>query len=243
MRNIVFTACCIWQLAVFAQDTIYLKDLGKNGLAEHIDSANFYKVITKSGDLYAMKVYRMDHVLYLAGTLESVSPDIEQGDFTYYFPNGKIYKSGKFVHGEKDGEWVYNNYKYVLNKKLYYKEGVLAKIQCFDEKGNVLRCRETAGEIMPQYPGGPEALIKYLMANVVYPKACRDSLIQGKVIVKFYLDIDGTVHGARIIKGAHPLMNKEALRVIGTMPAWSPGIQRGEYVRVYYTIPVSFKLQ
>ena len=94
----------------------------------------------------------------------------------------------------------------------------------------------------PEYPGGTEALLAFLKANINYPKSCKDEKIQGRVIVSFVVEKDGTVTSAQVVKGVHPEMDAEALRVIGTMPAWKPGKQRGKEVRVKFTVPVNFKL-
>ena len=97
-------------------------------------------------------------------------------------------------------------------------------------------------EEMPEFPGGPKALMDYLMENVKYPKTAFDANIQGRVIAQFVVDKEGTVRDAHVVKSVDPILDAEALRVINNMPKWRPGRQNGKVVNVKYTIPVSFSL-
>ena len=98
-------------------------------------------------------------------------------------------------------------------------------------------------EQMPQFPGGPAALMQFLSSNVKYPKEAFEKGIQGRVIANFVVEKDGSITEARIVKSVDPLLDAEALRVVGTMPNWAPGTQNGEPVRVKYTVPITFRLQ
>ncbi|MCQ2058342.1 MAG: energy transducer TonB [Bacteroidaceae bacterium] len=97
-------------------------------------------------------------------------------------------------------------------------------------------------EDMPEFPGGAAALMEYLKKNIKYPQICRENNIQGRVLIKFVVNKDGSIVDPEVIKSVNPYLDKEALRVISGMPAWKPGKQRGQAVRVNYTVPVSFKL-
>ena len=97
-------------------------------------------------------------------------------------------------------------------------------------------------EIMPEFPGGEEALMDFIRQETRYPKAARDKGIQGRVFVQFVIDTAGQVIEARILRGVHALLDEEALRVINAMPDWSPGTQRGKPVRVSYNLPINFQL-
>jgi periplasmic protein TonB len=99
-------------------------------------------------------------------------------------------------------------------------------------------------EVMPSYPGGVPELMKFLQKNIRYPSLARENGLEGKVIVKFYIDTDGTVREPAVLKdGVGGGCGDEAIRVIKAMPKWTPGSQRGKAVKVYYTLPVTFKLQ
>ena len=99
-------------------------------------------------------------------------------------------------------------------------------------------------ESMPEFPGGQQALFKYLSENVKYPVIAQENGIQGRVICQFVVNKDGSIVDIEVIRsGGDPSLDKEAVRVIKSMPKWKPGKQRGKAVRVKYTVPVNFKLQ
>ena len=98
-------------------------------------------------------------------------------------------------------------------------------------------------ETMPQFRGGERALMKYLQENVVYPpEAVKDS-IQGKVIIQFVVEKDGTVGEVKVARSVHELLDAEAVRVVKTLPRFYPGHRLGNAVSMWYTLPVTFKLQ
>lgn len=97
-------------------------------------------------------------------------------------------------------------------------------------------------EAAPEYPGGYQALLDLLRKNVKYPAICRDNGIQGRVVVSFVVDKDGSVVEPEVVSSVHPALDAEALRVISLMPKWKPGSQRGETVRVKFSVPVTFSL-
>ena len=99
-------------------------------------------------------------------------------------------------------------------------------------------------ETMPEFPGGQQALFKYLSENVKYPVIAQENGIQGRVICQFVVNKDGSIVDVEVVRsGGDPSLDKEAVRVIKSMPKWKPGKQRGKAVRVKYTVPVNFKLQ
>ena len=97
-------------------------------------------------------------------------------------------------------------------------------------------------EDAPEFPGGIEALLKYIKDNMKYPAICRENNIQGRVIVQFVVNKDGRIVEPEVVKGVHPSLDKEALRVVSGMPSWKPGKQRGKEVRVKYSVPINFRL-
>ena len=98
-------------------------------------------------------------------------------------------------------------------------------------------------EIMPEFPGGMAALMKYLGTNIKYPTISQEMGSAGKVIVQFVVDKDGTITNPAVARGVDAYLDKEAIRVISSMPKWRPGVQNGKKVRVKYTVPVVFRLQ
>ena len=98
-------------------------------------------------------------------------------------------------------------------------------------------------EQMPSFPGGPQALLQYLNSNVKYPVVAQENGVQGRVVISFVVEKDGSVTDVQVAKSVDPSLDKEAQRVVKSMPHWIPGKQNGSAVRVKYVVPVSFKLQ
>jgi TonB family protein len=98
-------------------------------------------------------------------------------------------------------------------------------------------------EDMPEFPGGEPELRKFIANNIEYPAIAQEKGIQGRVYVTFVVDKNGEVANARIARGVDPSLDKEALRVVNSLPKWTPGKQRGEAVNVSYTVPINFALQ
>ena len=99
-------------------------------------------------------------------------------------------------------------------------------------------------ESMPEFPGGQQALFKYLADNVKYPVIAQENGIQGRVICQFVVNKDGSIVDVVAVRSSgETSLDKEAIRVIKSMPKWKPGKQRGKPVRVKYTVPVNFRLQ
>ncbi len=97
-------------------------------------------------------------------------------------------------------------------------------------------------EQMPEYPGGVGELMKFIQRNIRYPKEAQEQGKQGRVVVQFVVNKDGSITDAKIAKSVDPQLDAEALRVVNAMPNWTPGKQRGKEVRTYFTIPVTFRL-
>ena len=98
-------------------------------------------------------------------------------------------------------------------------------------------------EEMPEFPGGMAECLKFLAKNIKYPTIAQENGVQGRVIVQFVVNQDGSIVDPLVVRSVDPYLDKEALRVIKMMPKWKPGKQRGKAVRVKYTVPVTFKLQ
>lgn len=99
-------------------------------------------------------------------------------------------------------------------------------------------------EQMPEFPGGQNALFKFLSENVKYPVIAQEKGIQGRVIVSFTINKDGSIVDVEIAKSSGDIsLDKEAMRVARDMPKWIPGRSHGEFVRVKYTVPINFRLQ
>lgn len=98
-------------------------------------------------------------------------------------------------------------------------------------------------EKMPEYPGGQAALFEYLNGNIKYPADAEKKKIEGRVLVTFVVNTDGSITDIEVAKKAYPSLDAEAVRVISGMPKWKPGEQKGKKVRVKYTVPLNFRLK
>ena len=154
------------------------------------------------------------------------------------------YKKGE--HGEQRS--------YV--RQCYYPDGKLRYKETMDKKGCKTAYYTEDGKkdkhpaqtydlylTLPEFPGGEKKLIEYLRATVKYPAVARANGIQGSVLVQFTVDKDGAIGDVTVLRsGGDPSLNREAVRVVNTMPNWIPGAKRGKPIRVRYTLPVSFRL-
>ena len=96
-------------------------------------------------------------------------------------------------------------------------------------------------EVMPQYPGGPNEMMKYIQENIKYPQSAKDNKIEGRVFVSFVVEKDGSITNAAVMRGIDKECDAEALRVVASMPKWTPGQHKGEVVRTQFTIPIYYK--
>ncbi|MDD6803408.1 MAG: TonB family protein [Prevotellaceae bacterium] len=98
-------------------------------------------------------------------------------------------------------------------------------------------------EVMPSFPGGQAALFEWLSKNIKYPVVAEENGVQGRVIVTFVVERNGSITDVQVVKSVDPSLDKEAVRVVKAMPHWIPGKQNGSAVRVKFTVPVTFRLQ
>ena len=98
-------------------------------------------------------------------------------------------------------------------------------------------------EKMPEYPGGQAALFEYLQKNVKYPVDAEKKKVEGRVLVTFVVNTDGSITDIEVVRKTFPSLDAEAVRVISGMPRWKPGEQKGQKVRVKYTVPLNFRLK
>ena len=98
-------------------------------------------------------------------------------------------------------------------------------------------------EQMPEYPGGMPAMFEFLMENMKYPKDAEKQKVEGRVMVMFVVETDGSISDVKVAKKTFPSLDAEAVRVVQSMPKWTPGRDKGKVVRVQYTLPVSFRLK
>lgn len=212
------------------QDTLYLNSFF---IETNKDSAVYHRVLNKLND---DKMYVL----------------------TDFYANGKIFGSTDYISKKKTPVTLMNyaglekKNKFVKHGKsvIYYKNGDKKEEITYidgEQQGTVVHYEENPiyiiVENMPRFPGGEEALSKYITETIKYPSEAYEAGIHGRVYVKFIIDTAGKVKDPEIIRSVHHLLDEEALRVVGSMPDWQPGTQRGKPVNVYYTVPVNFVIQ
>jgi len=165
------------------------------------------------------------------------------GGFTTYYHNGKISSIGQFKDDERTGTWYSYSEQGIKLTTINYDapENTHATLQ-FDSIIND-KIYDRA-EIMPSFENGIPDLMKFLSHNIRYPALALENGLEGKVIIKFFVDDLGFINGITVLKdGVGGGCAEEAVRVVNYMPRWNPGYQDGFPVKVYYTLPVTFKLQ
>ena len=180
-------------------------------------------VVTKEGDIADTKIARGIDPLLDAEALRVVSG------------------MPKWKPGKQKGEAV--NVRYTLPVMFRLggdadkKEASTQTEAKVDENGIHQVCEE-----MPEFPGGMRECMNWLGKNVNYPATAQEKGIQGRVIIQFVVERDGSITEPKVVRGVDPDLDKEALRVVSAMPNWKPGKNKGEVVRVKYTLPVMYRL-
>lgn len=170
----------------------------------------------ESGKGYDVEDYFNSGKIQMKGTYTSLSPDVKNGTFTWYYENGN-----------KETETVYEN-------------NVQKSTQHWDQAGNV-EVREAASlEKQPTFPGGMGNFYKYISENFRYPKVL-NFRPKGTIRISFVVDKDGSISDVYPSETLDPYLDAEAVRVVKKSPKWEPGIQKGKAVRVMYTVPISMK--
>ena len=189
------------------------------------------------GRVIVQFVVEKDGTIVNAKVVRGVDPDLDAEALRV------VNQSPKWKPGKQKGEAVRVKYTLPIMFKLDNdssdsKAAEAPREAKVDENGVYQVCEE-----MPEFPGGMAECMKWLGKNINYPEDCKKEGVQGRVIVQFVVDKDGSIKDPTIARGVHPSLDKEALRVLSSMPNWKPGKQKGEAVKVRYTIPVMFKLQ
>ena len=199
----------------------------------------------------------------MIGTYASIEQDIKDGYFKYFDEFGELFEEGFYLNNLK--EWIWRSYvngklwleinylndKYngtftsfyrngYIKRKDYFENGNFKMGNCYDKNGNDTLYYPF--RIPPVFKGGEEKMYKYLSENVNYPHDAKKYGIEGKVIVKFYIDENGKIVNTTVISKTAEILNRSAIKCVNEMPNWFPGLQDGEKVKVGYTIPIIFKL-
>lgn len=183
---------------------------------------------------------------------------------TIYYDNGTISEFGKYAEGyKKDSVWTYYYRNGQLSCKERYDKGSVINIECFNEAGVAEKCEIDSSlikkgipkelayhanncyRLVGKMPKAPYDVNRFLGTNIRYPASARESNIEGRVAVQFFVDEDGNLVNIKTIHTSDRMedLENEALRVVSQMPKWEPGRDHNRPVRVYYTLPVVFRLE
>jgi TonB family protein len=203
-------------------ETYYVKSLSTTGFVQNGKSLSWYE----------------------NGRLKSEANNINgkrNGKELTYYENGQLKSDLSYKDDKHEGEIVtyWKNGK--LKRKDIYNNGKFEYGNCYDSLGNEIKHFEY--EIMPQYKGGDSKLLSDIANNIDYPTSSKNAGIQGRVVVRFAVNSDGTISSVDILKGVSPELNKEAMRVVKTLKKFKPGYQDGEAVPVFYMVPITFSLK
>lgn len=217
--------------------TAMYKDGSKMGIEKlYFENGQLYKLLRYSNDPKAepavWQVYREDGTkLVNEGNGQSEEIDKER----------ELKEIGEYQNGHRWGKWqgFYDDGNIWYQED--YEKGSLTKGISYDTYGNLYNYTEL--EKQPEFKGGVKRMYQFINRNIEYPDALHKLGIGGKVYVKFTVEKDGTIYLAKILNKSNPLFETEALRVVKLMSGkWDPGLQRGQPVRVWFTMPISFSL-
>jgi protein TonB len=251
--------------AVYSQsgnDTVfYDQDLMKTS-----DKSYMYLAVRMKNDTgYLEQVYRENGALYKEGNylLKDGFP-LESGLFVTYDSTGTIESENNYLNGKRNGDQreyypsgsLYYSEQYADNfehgkRMVYYEDGKLKREEVF-EKGELVNgnCYTPDGRdtvyykfwTYPRFPGGDEARIRFLIKKTRYPEKAIRKNLQGIVYLSFTVTKTGVIDRPRILRGVHPLLDNEAIRVINAMPVWEPGTLDGKPVNVRFNMPMKFTI-
>lgn len=179
------------------------------------------------------------------------------GTIVFYDEKGHKLREGAYSEGRRDGRWRFYDWQtHKLKREIEYQMDSIISDEDYVESSASTKpnaSKNTKPTEMPKNNNAPVTYIEhmpsagfvineYLSENIIYPKAARKAGIEGRVIVKFVVDEDGAICDVRLLKGIGGGCDEEAVKVVSEMPFWNPGIQNGETVRVYFTLPITFRL-
>ncbi len=259
--SLIFCFCCIASHSIAQTDTVYF-DQDWDTCAKNV--AHYSRVVQKEMKGLAVVDYYPNGKIKMTGTYDVDSPKNKQGYFKSFDEDGFLESEGNYINNKSEGLhksyktkgklWLEEEMSHGQNNgalKTYFTSGTIKRIELY-ENGKFIegKCFATTGvdtafypyQEMPEFIGGVEALYKFLEKNVHYPKAARKAKIEGKVIVRFVVDVDGSVTDIKVKKRGNPYLDEEAIRVLSLSPKWKPGTIEGRLVKVFYSIPIKFLL-
>ncbi len=168
------------------------------------------------------------------------SKDKVQSKAIEWFETGQVKSEGGYSNSQLDGILLTYWGNGRLKRKDLFNNGKFQNGTCYDSLGNEVEHFDY--EVMPMYKGGERRLLNYIASELKYPERSRDAGIQGKVVVRFAVNEDGSISDVEVLQGINPELNLEAIRVIRKLKKFTPGYRDGEPAQVYYMVPIGFSL-
>lgn len=193
-----------------------------------------YKKISKKN--WLIKDYYINGQIQMEGVFTSKKMKEKNGEFIYYYNNGNIDHEGEYINNQKEGDWKWYFKNGQMSSKEIYNGGKPEKIEHWNEDGTKVE-GDVEVFVMPIFENSNDSISSYVEKNFKMPSEVERKMF-GKVEVKFLVDRNGNVVNVKVKKSVHPLIDKEAIRVISSMPAWKPGRNHNRAVEVYYLIPI-----
>lgn len=211
----------------------------------------FLKIIAKNGDLTNLVIYSGGHtsILTATGICEQTSDSTYTETMSYATFAPLIGKPNPLKYKLVDDKYLYLEFRVAGEPNVLKETWVKVTPAAVREKGQAApmeKQREDGAyyvpEVLPLFPGGQEKMMQYLSTNIKYPKEALEQRIGGRVIIQFVIDAEGDLTAPKVVRGIHPLLDAEALRVVSEMPRWTPGTVDGKAVPVIYNVPINFSL-
>jgi TonB family C-terminal domain len=165
--------------------------------------------------------------------------NLQYGSDKEWYESGQVLRTAVYSNGKKNGQLLTYWKNGQIKREDIYEMDVLKTGQCFDSLGN--KIAHYPYMTFPEFPGGDVAF--FLAQNIKYPAIAQERKIQGRVIIQFMVENDGSISNINVVRSVDSYLDSEAIRIVQKMPKWKPGLLDGEPVRIKYTLPVNFRLQ
>ena len=206
-------------------------------------TATYFKVSKPVDNGFKIQKYTIDNQLMYMETYKDREHKIMNGPAIYYYNNRKIDKEGKYADNKRDETWKYYFDSGQIAAIVLFKNEELIEAKYFDQNGQQSKIARKPNEI-PSFNGtGFDGIAKYIKTNLKYPEKAFKNNIQGKVVIAFTINKDGHVTDAKVDKSINEELDNEALRIINTMPDWTPDYDFNRPVSVRFVIPITFELK
>ena len=241
-------------------DTVYYDYMWNKGTFENAD---YYRVIHKEGEKYKIDNYFLNNKLLMTGYFTDLKKETKTGFFVYYYKHGHKKEQGFYEHDMKTGKWegfydttgnIWYTENYIKDKRdgelvSYYRSGKIKRREKHNYDNSIVtgKCFDEEGKEIPFTPFEtlPKPLFDYnefLTLNFHYPELARSKGIEGRVKVKFLVNEDGSVSDISLLSHVGGGCDQEAYRVVSSMPKWTPGTEDDKIVKVYFNLPIVFRL-